>query len=50
MKSRVDNISKMGIDTEFHVYHNLGHGFGLGLGTEAEGWIDKAIKFWEKQM
>ena len=25
-------------------------GFGLGAGTVAEGWIDRAIDFWERQM
>lgn len=25
----------------------LSHGFGLGTGTVAEGWLDKAVKFWE---
>lgn len=31
-------------------YAKLGHGFGLGIGTTAEGWIDDAISFWEKHM
>ena len=26
----------------------LPHGFGLGTGTVAEGWIDQAIAFWEE--
>ena len=26
------------------------HGFGLGTGTAAEGWIDRAVKFWECNM
>jgi hypothetical protein len=26
----------------------VGHGFGPGIGTRAEGWIDRAIRFWEK--
>ena len=39
-----------GIATEFHVYSGLGHGFGLGTGTSAEGWINDAVSFWEKQM
>lgn len=47
MKSRVDTLAAAGIATEFHVYPNLGHGFGLGLGTSAEGWIDDAIRFWK---
>ena len=50
MQARLDAMSAVGIDTEFHCYHGLGHGFGLGTGTEAEGWIDDAVRFWEKQM
>ena len=26
----------------------LRHGFGLGEGTVAEGWIDRAVSFWEQ--
>lgn len=39
-----------GIDTEFHHYPQLGHGFGLGVGTTAEGWIDDATAFWAKHI
>lgn len=49
MKTRLDNMSALGIDTEFHVYEGLRHGFGIGTGTVAEGWVDDAVKFWEKQ-
>lgn len=49
MKARLDNMSALGIDTEFHVYEGLRHGFGIGTGTVAEGWLDDAVKFWEKQ-
>ncbi|MBP1610664.1 MAG: esterase, partial [Acidobacteria bacterium] len=31
-------------------YPNLGHGFGLGIGTSAEGWPDLAVAFWEKHI
>jgi len=24
--------------------------FGLGIGTEAEGWINDAVRFWEKYL
>lgn len=47
MQSRIDNLTAAGIDTEFHHYANLGHGFGLGAGTTAEGWIEDAVAFWE---
>lgn len=50
MKMRLFYLKKMGIPTEFHVYHGLGHGFGLGSGTAAEGWINDAIKFWQSNM
>lgn len=50
MKSRLDTMSKMGIPTEFHSYDGLPHGFGLGTGTVAEGWINDAVAFWEDQM
>lgn len=49
MQSRLDAMSEFGIDTEFHKYPGLGHGFGIGTGTVAEGWIDDAVAFWEKQ-
>lgn len=49
VKARLDNMSALGIDTEFHVYEGLRHGFGIGTGTVAEGWVDDAVKFWERQ-
>ena len=48
MQRRIDAISAMGVPTEFHVYQGLGHGFGLGTGTVAEGWFDLAVNFWEE--
>ncbi len=50
MQNRLQRLSALGIPTEFHVYEGLGHGFGLGIGTVAEGWIKDAIKFWEANM
>lgn len=50
MQRRVEALSALGIDTEFHLYENLGHGFGMGEGTSAEGWLDDAVAFWERQM
>lgn len=50
MKRRLDGMSALGIDTEFHSYPGLGHGFGLGTGTVAEGWIDEAVAFWQRQL
>lgn len=50
MQARLEGLESLGIQTEFHVYDGLPHGFGLGTGTVAEGWTDDAIRFWEKQM
>ena len=40
MESRLNNLNDLDIDTEFHKYPNLRHGFGLGTNTVAEGWLD----------
>lgn len=50
MERRVQAIAAMGADTEFRCYPGLGHGFGLGTGTAAQGWIDSAIAFWQRQI
>ena len=50
MQRRINAMAALGIPTEFHAYEGLSHGFGLGTGTVAEGWIDDAIAFWETQI
>jgi acetyl esterase/lipase len=50
MQERVAALRKAGTAVEFHRYRNLGHGFGLGTGTSAEGWVGKAVGFWEQFM
>jgi acetyl esterase/lipase len=47
MEQRVNAMKAAGITTEFHRYRNVGHGFALGTGTSAEGWITDAVRFWE---
>ena len=49
MQSRLESLSALGIPTEFHSYDGLPHGFGLGTGTIAEGWINDAVRFWQSQ-
>lgn len=48
MRRRIEALDAMGVPTEFHVYPGLGHGFGLGTGTVAEGWFNLAVDFWER--
>lgn len=50
MRRRAQKMKGLGIPVAFNVVAGLGHGFGLGTGTKAEGWIDEAVRFWEKQM
>ena len=50
MQRRLETLSALGIPTEYHHYPGLSHGFGLGTGTAAEGWLDEAVDFWEAQM
>lgn len=50
MQRRIQALGEMGIPTEFHHYPGLRHGFGLGTGTVAEGWIDEAAAFWQRQV
>jgi predicted esterase len=49
MERRINAIKSNDTDAQIEVFRGLGHGFGLGQGTVAEGWLDNAVKFWEKQ-
>jgi len=48
MERRVQALSRAGVVAEFRTYPALGHGFGTGTGTSAQGWIDEAVDFWER--
>jgi acetyl esterase/lipase len=48
MERRVDALRRSGTEVEYRRFKNLGHGFGPGIGTSAEGWILEAVRFWEK--
>jgi acetyl esterase/lipase len=50
MQRRVEALRHAGTKVEYRKYPNVGHGFGLGTGTSAEGWIFEAIRFWETSM
>jgi acetyl esterase/lipase len=50
MQTRINRMRGAGIDVAFHIYSDVGHGFGLGTGTNAEGWLDDAVRFWEKHI
>ena len=48
MKRRLRALERAGVMVAYHQVPGLGHGFGLGTGTAAQGWIDDAVRFWER--
>jgi predicted esterase len=48
MERRIDALRRMGTEVGYRVFERVGHGFGPGLGTTAEGWIEEAIRFWQR--
>jgi acetyl esterase/lipase len=47
---RVAALRRFGSEVEYRKYRGVGHGFGLGQGTSAEGWIEDALRFWARQI
>lgn len=41
-------LDKAGIVHRCRFPAHGGHGFGLGIGTDAEGWLDQAVRFWQE--
>lgn len=50
MERRIQDIRANGTDAEIEIFSGLSHGFGLGISTAAEGWLDNAVAFWERNM
>ena len=50
MEERIRQIQAQGTAAEIEVFDGLPHGFGLGEGTVAKGWLDNAVAFWKRQM
>ena len=50
MEKRINKIKRNGTDAQIEIFNGLSHGFGLGTGTKAEGWLDNAVAFWERNM
>jgi acetyl esterase/lipase len=50
VERRVENLIAAGLEVVYRRYLTAGHGFGTGKGTDAEGWMDEAIGFWEKHI
>ena len=50
MEQRAAVLRRMGTEVEYHLIPAAGHGFGPGIGTKAEGWLEDAIDFWKRQI
>lgn len=50
VERRVQNLRNVDVTVSYERYKNAGHGFGLGTGTDAAGWLYNAVDFWETQM
>lgn len=48
VKERAEEMRAAGIEVECHILRHTQHGFGIGNGTPAEGWMEQAMAFWEK--
>ena len=49
MERRVAALRRQGTAVEYPEVPGVGHGFGLGAGTSAAGWIADAVHFWATQ-
>ena len=43
-----DTLQKAGVVCNLEIGEHGLHGYGEGRGTDVEGWIDRAVAFWEK--
>jgi acetyl esterase/lipase len=48
MERRIAELKRLGTQVEYQKLPSVGHGFGTGTGTSAEGWITEATRFWER--
>ena len=46
----IERLKKLGIPYEANIAEHGGHSFGLGNGTEVDGWPEQAAGFWQQMM
>jgi|AGTN01.1.fsa_nt_gi Esterase/lipase len=46
MERRIATLRNAGVEVEYRKYEGVGHGFGVGSNTSAEGWVAEAVQFW----
>lgn len=50
MERYISRIKNNGTNAQIEVFDDFSHGFGLGQNTVADGWLDRAVMFWEDNM
>ena len=45
----VKALQENNIKYKYRLCKKLNHGCGLGIGTDAEGWVEEAVAFWQSQ-
>ena len=43
------SLDRAGVPSKLETVDGCGHGFAVGLGTPAQGWLDRAVEFWRAQ-
>ena len=43
-------LEQAGVKYQCEIFPGVDHGVGPGTGTPAQGWIDRAVRFWREQM
>lgn len=43
----VSAMRAKGVACEYETFLGTSHGVSLGTGTPAEGWLDRAVLFWQ---
>lgn len=42
-------LERANVPFEYETFSSTAHGWGLGTGTAADGWLDRALQFWADQ-
>ncbi|PLW76604.1 alpha/beta hydrolase [Cohaesibacter celericrescens] len=50
MQRRVKALQNLDTDVSFRIVPDIGHGFGAGTNTPAQGWIKEAAEFWQAHL
>ena len=44
------SLAFINVTNIFLVYYDASHSVSAGKGTDAEGWLNEAVAFWEEQV